>query len=219
MMKGGRGSSRAMMTFIKFCGMTRQEDVLTACELGVNALGFVMWAGSPRFVDPGRVASLVKLASPGVTPVAVLVTPTRDEIAAARDAGVKAVQIHGIADDRAALTSLEAASVELDVWLATSFEHSLASLPRGRRVLLDAHDPIRHGGTGTTIDWQRSAAAAQSFELMLAGGLTPENVVAAIRTVRPFGVDVASGIEDRPGTKNARAMTAFVAAVREADQG
>lgn len=198
--------------------MTRDEDVVTARELGVNAIGFIMWPNSPRFVDPTQVASLVKRASADVIPVGVLVRPTRDEILAARDAGVRAVQIHGLAADPAALASLDPPA-DLEVWLAASLEHPLDTLPRGRRLLLDAHDPIRHGGTGTTIDWQRSAAAARCFELLLAGGLTPENVVAAIRAVRPFGVDVASGIEDGPGRKNPRAMTAFVAAVREADQG
>jgi phosphoribosylanthranilate isomerase len=206
------------MTFIKFCGMTREDDVLTACALGVNAIGFIMWPNSPRFVETTRVASLVRCADAAVIPVGVLVRPTRDELRAARDAGVRAVQIHGIAGDSAALASVDS-SADVDVWIATSFEDQLDSLPRGRRVLLDAHDPVRHGGTGRTIDWHRSVAAAQGYELMLAGGLTPQNVALAIRTVRPFGVDVASGIEDRPGQKDPRAMTAFVAAVREADQG
>jgi phosphoribosylanthranilate isomerase len=85
-------------------------------------------------------------------------------------------------------------------------------------LLLDVHDPERHGGTGRTIDWARAAAIAAARRVLLAGGLTSGNVADAIRQVRPYGVDVASGIEDRPGIKNAGAMKAFMAAVREADQ-
>jgi phosphoribosylanthranilate isomerase len=206
------------MTFIKFCGMTREADVQNAGELGVHALGFVMWPGSPRFVERSRVASLVKLMPQETTPVGVLVAPSHDEIIAARDAGLKAIQVHGMAYTADTLARLDAVA-GVDIWIAASLEQTLEAIPVGRRVLLDAHDPIRHGGTGRTIDWQQSAAAAARFQLVLAGGLTAQNVAAAIRTVGPFGVDVASGIEDRPGIKNAQAMKSFVAAVHEADRG
>jgi phosphoribosylanthranilate isomerase len=85
-------------------------------------------------------------------------------------------------------------------------------------IVLDAHDPVRHGGTGRTIDWNRAARIAAARRVLLAGGLTPANVAAAIRQVRPYGVDVASGIEDRPGIKDPELMRAFVRAVRQADE-
>ena len=95
--------------------------------------------------------------------------------------------------------------------------------PDGQRrhdiIVLDAHDPVRHGGTGRTIDWQRAARVAATRRVLLAGGLTAANVGEAIRTVRPYGVDVASGIEQQPGIKDAQAMQAFVTAVRTADEG
>lgn len=196
------------MTFIKFCGMTREEDVALACTLGVDAVGFVLWPKSPRYVSAARVAALVRHLPSAVTPVGVFVSPSSEDIVAARDAGVRVVQVHGS----------PAAAIEGDVWMATSLDVGVAGLAPDVTVVLDAHDPVRHGGTGRTIDWRRAAAVAATRRVMLAGGLTPDNVADAIRQVRPFGVDVASGIEDRPGIKNAQAMTAFVAAVRKAGE-
>jgi phosphoribosylanthranilate isomerase len=196
------------MTFVKFCGMTRPDDVRLACALGVNALGFVMWPRSPRYVNAARVAELVTAMRPDVTPVGVLVAPSQDEIEAARTAGVRVLQIHG-----------NPSSVpDGDVWLARSVDDDVDGVAPQLTIVLDAHDPERHGGTGQTIDWQRAAVIAARRRVLLAGGLTPDNVGRAIRQVRPHGVDVASGIEERPGIKSARAMTAFVTAVREASE-
>jgi phosphoribosylanthranilate isomerase len=197
------------MTFVKFCGMTREADVAAACELGVQALGFVLWPKSPRFVPVARAAALVKQLPEDVVPVGVFVDPSADDLSSASEAGIQIMQIHG---------STVPAAVPHTLWRASSVDGDAASVPEGMMVLLDVQDPERHGGTGRTIDWSRAAAIAATRRVMLAGGLTPANVRAAIRCVRPFGVDVASGIEDRPGIKDAQAMRAFVAAVREADQ-
>jgi phosphoribosylanthranilate isomerase len=196
------------VTFIKFCGMTRAEDVATACALGVNAVGFVLWPASPRAVDRTRLAALIALLPPQVTPVGVFVSPGADDVQRARDAGVEVVQVHGDGG-----TPIGGG----DVWVARTLDTDLDAVPLAQTVVLDAHDPVRHGGTGRTIDWARAATIAARRRVLLAGGLTPGNVGLAIRQVRPYGVDVASGIEDRPGIKNALAMTAFVAAVREAE--
>lgn len=203
------------MTVIKFCGMTRQDDVRAACDFGVNAIGLVMWPGSPRYVDSAQAGALIAVMPAEVSPVGVFVAPTRDELAAARDAGVRVFQIHGRpnADTLAALDS-----TTLEVWLAMSLDADVASIDPAITIVLDAYDPVRHGGTGRTIDWSRAATVAASRRVMLAGGLTPANVSDAIRQVKPFGVDVASGIEQRPAIKDVQAMKAFVAAVREADE-
>jgi phosphoribosylanthranilate isomerase len=196
------------MTAIKFCGMTRAEDVALAIELGVDAVGFVLWSGSPRYVDAGRASTLIEGLPRHITPVGVYVRPSDADIARGIDAGIRVAQIHGAPDvafDR----------VPCEVWLAASVENHI---PNGCTVLLDAHDPQRHGGTGRTIDWNQAAKIAFRQRVMLAGGLTAANVGDAIRAVRPYGVDVASGIEDAPGVKNAEAMKAFVSAVREADR-
>jgi phosphoribosylanthranilate isomerase len=138
----------------------------------------------------------------------VFVRPSQADVARGIDAGIRVAQIHGAPD-----TVLD--RVPCEVWLATTVQNHV---PEGCTVLLDAHDPQRHGGTGRTIDWNRARTIASSRRVILAGGLTAANVGDAIRTVRPYGVDVASGIEDAPGVKNAEAMKAFVAAVREADR-
>ena len=196
------------MTFVKFCGMTRDADVDVACELGVNALGFVLWPQSPRHVEMRRLEGLVRRLPPAVLPVGVFVAPDAAAVQAARDAGVRVVQLHG--DGGAAVAG--------ERWIARAIDTDFAAVPDDILVVLDAHDPIRHGGTGRIIDWHRAASIASTRRLLLAGGLTPGNVGDAIRQVRPYGVDVASGIEERPGVKSITAMQAFIAAVREADQ-
>jgi len=197
------------MTFIKLCGMTRPEDVALAAELGADAVGFVLWPGSPRAVAPARLAALVGALPASTMAVGVFVTPSAGDIDRAVAAGIRVAQVHGAIDARGASS--------VTVWVARSLDTGVSDLPVATTVVLDAHDPERHGGTGRTIDWSRAAQIAAGRRVVLAGGLTPANVTDAIRRVRPFGVDVASGIEDRPGVKNAQAMTAFVAAVREAD--
>lgn len=202
------------MTFIKFCGMTREDDLSIAAELGVDAVGFVLWPESPRHVPVDRAKALISELPPVVTPVGVFVSPTRDDVARARhEAGIRVAQIHGDAAD-----AIGDASAEL--WIAASLSDDDLAPPVSERyvVLLDAADTERYGGTGRTIDWTRAARVAAKRRILLAGGLTPANVAKAIREVRPFGVDVASGIEQSPGVKTAEAMRAFVAAVREADR-
>lgn len=211
------------MTIVKFCGMTREQDVEAACALGVDALGFVLWPGSPRAVTIERLAALIREMPAHVLPVGVFVDPADEDLARAIDAGVRVVQIHGVrartfrgqSGDGRPVRETGAAWSRAACWLATSLEAGIPPLDEGDVLVLDAHDPVRHGGTGTAIDWTRAAQIARRRRVVLAGGLTPANVREAIASVRPYGVDVASGIEDGPGVKSARAMRAFVAAVRE----
>ena len=202
------------MTRIKLCGMTREDDVRAACALDIDALGFVLWPGSPRHVPIERVAPLLRLLPKAVLPVAVCVAPGAEEIRNAADAGFRVIQIHGVKDGVDATWP----SHVLERWIAGSVDDGFDAWPSDVTIVLDAHDPVRHGGTGRTIDWPRAAAIAATRRVILAGGLTASNVADALRQVRPYGVDVASGIEDRPGVKNLAAMQAFVAAVREAEQ-
>lgn len=200
------------MTAIKICGITRQEDADEAVALAVDALGFVLWEGSPRYAGFEAAARIVRTLPPFITPVAVVVSPTQVELERAFDAGCRVVQVHGVADEK---------TVGRGPWRLVRAV-TLADGPGGIDptagdeipVLLDARDPTRHGGTGQTIDWARAAEVAARRCVILAGGLTPDNVAEAIRTVKPYGVDVASGVERRPGVKDARAMQAFVEAVR-----
>lgn len=201
------------MTRIKICGMTRPLDVDAAVELGADAVGFVLWAGSPRGVTPADAAALARRLPAFVTPVAVLVDPDEDDLArAVNDVGCRVVQVHGTM----APTALAGRACRLvrAVRLADDAGGVVPAAEDGVDVLLDAHDPVRHGGTGRTIDWARAASVARRRRTILAGGLTPGNVAEAVRTVRPYGVDVASGVETAPGIKDRAAIEAFVAAVR-----
>jgi phosphoribosylanthranilate isomerase len=201
------------MTFIKFCGMTREQDVAAAVTLGVNAMGFVLWPASPRSVERERARVLIRLLPADVTPVGVFVRPSTEDVLRAIDVGVRVVQIHGASDPIDA-------PAECECWRAASLvaEGIDPDVKQDETVLLDAHDPVKHGGTGRTIDWTQAARIAAHRRVILAGGLTPGNVAEAIRQVRPYGVDVASGVEVSPGVKDAAAMQAFVAAVREAQR-
>ena len=198
------------MTRIKFCGMTRPEDVDAAVALGVDAVGFVLWPRSPRAAPVDRLADLVSRVPPNILPVGVFVQPSEHDVAFAVSAGVRAVQLHSVTERPAWLPDCE-------LWMAASLTDSgyAPAVDDDCLLLLDAHDPERHGGTGRTINWKRAATIAAQRQIVLAGGLHADNVADAIRTVRPYGVDVASGIEERPGIKSADAMRAFVARVRQ----
>ena len=197
------------MTRIKFCGLTRPQDLEVAAELGADAVGFVLWANSPRGVGLDRTAELVRLLPKTITPVGVFVEPTRDEILqAVQVARIRVAQVHGAVD----LDTLMDLPCEL--WVARSLGADLEAVPQRTTILLDAHDPERHGGTGKTIDWDAARAITARRRVMLAGGLTADNVGEAIRRARPHGVDVSSGIEEHPGVKDAKLMREFARAVR-----
>lgn len=203
------------MTAIKICGLTRAADVEAAVDLGVQALGFVLWPGSPRAVGRAEAATLVRTLPPLVSAVAVLVEPTVDEVRTVLADGFTTVQVHGTTVDWAAIRTAAPRALRA-VHLAEGPDGIAPAVEPGAPVLLDAHDPVRHGGSGRVVDWARAAAVAAGRRVILAGGLTPENVDEAIRVVQPYGVDVASGVETRPGVKDASRMRAFVAAVRAA---
>jgi phosphoribosylanthranilate isomerase len=201
------------MTFIKFCGLTRAEDVAVAVDLRVDAVGFVFWPGSPRAIAIAAAARLIAGLPLTIIPVGLFVRPTRDEIArAVGTTGIRVAQVHGLND----VSVL--AGVPCDLWVATSLHEARSVVgANGATMLLDAHDPQRHGGTGRTIDWDAAGAITAERRVLLAGGLTPDNVGEAIRRAKPYGVDVSSGIEHRPGIKNEQLMRAFARAVRHLD--
>jgi len=196
---------------VKICGFTRADDVAAAARAGADAVGFVLWPGSPRAVDVAAAAALGRHALPWTIRVGVFVAASVDAVAAAvRDAGLGAVQLHGVADP----APYRALPVPVIWALPLKDDGAEPSAPPGTTLMVDAYDPRRHGGTGRTVDWTRAAAIAGREPLILAGGLTPATVADAVRRVRPYGVDVSSGVEEAPGLKSAARMAAFVAAVR-----
>lgn len=203
------------MTAVKICGITRQEDAERAAGLGASFLGFVLWPESPRHIALDRVRSIVKVLPASVTAVGVFVNPTADAINAAADAGLTVAQIHGVMVVSAFRRITPGVEVLRAVHLANGRPGAIEPDVPDRRVLLDAHDPMRHGGTGKTIDWSRARLVAQHRQVILAGGLTPDNVRQAIDEVRPFAVDVSSGVESRPGIKDHALLQRFIAAAKE----
>lgn len=194
---------------IKVCGITRSEDAHRAAELGVDALGFVLWPHSPRAIALDTARAIIASLPPLVTPVGVFVDPSTEEIARARDAGLQVAQVHGSAPTvPPGMPLLQA------VHLAVDGVGIMPAVPDGVPVLVDAHDPARRGGTGRTVDWAHVRRIAAGRPVVLAGGLTAGNVATAIRLARPYGVDVSSGVEQEPGVKDHDKLAAFVAAVR-----
>lgn len=192
------------MTAVKICGITRAEDAAAAAEWGASYVGFVLWPNSPRAATLDVVTRVVPALPAHVTPVGVFVNPTIDDINAAADAGIRIAQVHAA---QGAL--LAGASVPIVPAVHLSANGIEPDVDAGL-ILLDAHDPVKHGGTGRTVDWGRAAVIARSRRVILAGGLTPDNVAQAIREVRPFAVDVASGVEASPGIKDFNKLKAFI---------
>ncbi len=198
--------------FIKICGITRLTDALHATGQGADALGFVFWPRSPRYITPGRAAEIIAELPEPVEKVGVFVDESIESIqAAVSRAGLTTVQLHG--DEPPAY----AAALGLPILRALRVEELIGSdWPAETTFLLDAIDPAARGGTGAVIDWRRAAVAARERRVVLAGGLTPENVGEAIARVRPFGVDVSSGVEQAPGVKDFGKVTRFLANARAA---
>lgn len=205
-------------TRIKFCGITRAEDAGLAAALGVDAIGLVMDPASPRFIEPAGAAMIRRLLPPFVDAVLLFRNADADAVTRAIAAVQPSLlQFHG---DEApefcesfALPYLRAVPMTGAVDVG-AFARRFAS---AAALLLDAHAPGEGGGQGKTFDWQ-AVPARLGKPIVLAGGLTPENVTAAVREVRPYAVDVSSGIEAARGIKDADRMRRFVAAVRYADE-
>ena len=193
---------------VKICGITRVTDALHAVEQGATAIGFVLWPRSPRGITAERVARISEELPSYVMRVGVFVNESVENIRAiAERAHLTAIQLHG--DEPPAYAEaldwpvLRAVSVT-DLNAAT--EAWAPEIP----LLVDNIDPVRRGGTGAVIDWSQAAAVAQRRRVVLAGGLTADNVASAIRAVRPFGVDVSSGVEAAPGVKDLSKVTQFI---------
>lgn len=203
------------MIRVKVCGITRVEDGVLASDLGAAAIGLVFWPGSPRFVDPYRARAIVAALPPFVTPVGVFVDqPVAYVEGVAALVRLGAVQLHG-SEPASYCQRLRTRVIKaLPVGAGFTVEQC-AEIPLAATVLLDVHEPVRHGGTGRMVDWELAASVARLRRAILAGGLRAENVADAIATVQPYGIDVSSGVEARPGVKDPARLRDFFSALRE----
>lgn len=199
---------------VKICGITRLEDALAAARLGADALGFNFWPASKRHVTPAAARAIIRRLPPLLTTVGVFVNQTEEELRSiAAETGIQVLQLHGDEPPdlcaRLPLPVVKAIPVDQVRSLARLLSYEVSAF------LLDT--PSRgYGGSGVPFDWSLAEGVSEVAPVILAGGLHPENVAAAIRAVRPYAVDVASGVESSPGVKDMDRMSRFVAAAREA---
>jgi phosphoribosylanthranilate isomerase len=206
-------------TRIKICGITRLADALAAQAAGCDAIGMVFWQKSPRFVTVEQAAEIVECLSPMITPVGVFVSPTTDDVGHISDrTGLRAAQLC------AALPPGPWSTIAQMIHLIRVINVGDRSPTQGAQMngvldyLFDSSDHRVPGGTGRTFDWSLLKESESFPRIWLAGGLNATNVGDAIRAVRPFAVDVSSGVEESPGVKSAEKIEGFVRAVREADE-
>ncbi|MEI7969225.1 MAG: phosphoribosylanthranilate isomerase [Betaproteobacteria bacterium] len=206
-----------MRTRIKICGITRLEDALEASRLGADALGFVFYSGSARFVDATSASGMVGQLPPFVTSVGLFVDPPAEYVRAVLDiVPIDLLQFHG--NEAADFCRTFGRPYIKAVALAPGVDllQSARFHPDARALLVDAFVPGVHGGTGVTADWA-SIPSEMPLPLVLAGGLHGGNVEQAVRAVRPWAVDVASGVERSKGVKDSGKLADFVQGVRNAD--
>jgi len=206
------------MIRVKICGITREEDARLAAALGAAAVGFVFWPGSPRCITAERASAIVRALPPFVAAVGVFVDQSAGEMdGVAARVPLDAIQLHGdeptdvcLRFGRRAIKAVTVADLgRLSRW------------PEPTTLLVDASDPVRRGGTGRRVDWAAVVPVARRRRVILAGGLAPANVAEAVSLVRPFAIDLSSGVESAPGVKDEGRMRALFAALRgvEGDAG
>jgi len=224
------------MTIVKICGITNLEDAITTTEAGADMLGFIFYPPSARYVAPETAKKIVsglksKIQSRAKVPsdlglgtlnlkptfVGVFVNSPAEEIREIMDfCGLDWAQLHGDESPEMVVSFGGRAFKAINPQsLAEAEQHSSLVICHSSFVLIDAFHPTERGGTGKIADWELAGQLARRYPILLAGGLTPANVADAIRTVRPFGVDVSSGVEASKGKKDPAKVRAFIAQVRE----
>ena len=201
------------MVRAKICGITNREDACCAVEQGADALGFNFYPPSPRYVLPEEAGEIVRRLPPFVTPVGGFVNeaPERiEEIVAS--AGLRAIQLHGDEPPEACLG--HSVPVIRATRVGEGFDPETLKAYPVDTFLLDTAKAGLYGGTGETFDWALAREAAICRRIILSGGIDPDNVAEAIRTVRPYALDASSGVEAEPGRKDPHKLAAFFRAVR-----
>ncbi|HEY0283865.1 MAG TPA: phosphoribosylanthranilate isomerase [Vicinamibacterales bacterium] len=224
--------------FVKICGITRAQDAELAANLGASAIGFVFWPDSPRYVHARTVTAMTANVSPSVLKVGVFVDqPIADVARMIDEAGLDVAQLHGhespdycrqlmirLTPDTTdmkipvvgtAVVSGSSRTIFKAVALAGNGSIDVDDFDPDVVFLVDAHDPVRFGGTGKTVSWESAREIAATRRTILAGGLNAANIKLAVRSVRPYGVDVSSGVESAPGVKDPNRLRTFFEALHD----
>lgn len=203
-----------MGVFVKICGLANREDTLAVAELGPDALGFNFWPRSKRYVRPEDAAAWLPELPPEIRKVGLFVDAAMHEVAeVSASLDLDVVQLHGNEPPS------EVNTLNGEVWKAVHLDRMDRGVIKGYRVdafLVDSYSTDSPGGTGKVADWNlaRDFVAETPVHVLLAGGLTPDNVQEAIQTVHPWGVDVSSGVEERPGKKDLERVKRFIETCR-----
>jgi phosphoribosylanthranilate isomerase len=205
------------MVQIKICGITNIEDALAAAEAGADALGFVFHPASPRFLTPAQAQAIIESLPPALCTVGVFVNlPAAEVLQIAEMCELDFIQLHG-SESREYCRRFPRERLVKALSVRSEEEFASAAGCPVRAFLVDAHDPVRFGGTGRTCDWNLAGKLAARHPLILAGGLNADNLGAALETVRPLAVDVSSGVETSPGKKDHDKVRAVIVAARQYD--
>ncbi len=190
------------MVRVKICGITNIDDAMYAAELGTDAVGFIFYRKSPRFIDPDEAGKIVRQLPPFISAVGVFVNEEPGKvIRTARRSGIDTLQLHGDEPpdwcDR-----LGDFSVIKAFRVAKDFDPEILKAYKVSAYLLDTYAPGKYGGTGKTFDWQLAVTAGRFGRIIASGGIGPDNVIDVIQKIRPYAVDVNSGVEIEPGKKD-----------------
>lgn len=205
--------------FVKICGITRQQDAELAAGLGASALGFIFWPNSPRVISVESARTIAAAVPAGVLKVGVFVDQPADEVVRTMDAvGLDVAQLHGHETPeycRQLMNRVGVRTIFKGVGMTNNGSVDIVDFDPGIVMLVDAHDPERFGGTGKTVNWDSAREIAAARRTILAGGLNAANIKLAVRSVRPYGVDVSSGVESAPGVKDANRLRTLFEALHD----
>jgi phosphoribosylanthranilate isomerase len=200
--------------FVKVCGTTSEEDALLAVAMGADAVGFNFVPSSPRYVAVGRAADIAKRLPPEILTVGIFRNEARERaVELTNHAGLRAVQLHGHENAEDTRWVRERVPVVIKAFPGGDPELSRAATYGADIVMLDSASP----GSGQVFDWSLAEGAPSGLRVLLAGGLTPDNVAEAVERVRPWGVDVATGVESAPGVKDPTLVRRFIRAAKAAE--
>ena len=202
------------MVKVKICGLTNVEDALAAADFGADALGFVFFAGSPRYIAPEKAAGIISRLPAFITTVGVFVNEAADRLKhICETSGIDVAQFHGDEPPEACSVCPRA----IKAFRIKDFtDLNLLGLYRTSALLLDAYAPDSYGGTGQIFNWDIAVEAKRFGNIILSGGLNPDNIEKAVKWVMPYAVDVSSGVEASKGKKDLKKMRAFIERAKRA---